>query len=159
MSAQRTAGWWLAVAGGVVATAAVIAAVVMTGSPAAQREARIDARRINDLQRLQTALDAHARKFDALPSDLPTLAKVPGNGDLPLIDPVSGTPYEYARGSAGRYRLCAVFTTDSATATTMSWQPERWRHGAGRHCFPLRTRSLAREQREYLDNPRVDDGP
>ena len=85
------AGRWLAIAASVAVVAAVIAAIWVMGTPSAQREAKLDSRRIDDLN--------HIVKL--------------------------------------RYRLCAVFATNTAKTPVAGgpWNPDDWNHGVGRHCF------------------------
>ncbi|RPE79968.1 hypothetical protein [Vulcaniibacterium tengchongense] len=129
------AGRWLALAASVVVVATVAAALYVTGSPAEQREAKLDRRRTADLQRIERALRAHARRTGALPPGLATLAAQPGQR-LPIADPVSGAPYAYEVLGPRRFRLCARFATDTAQVpdAAIAWSDD-WRHGAGRQCF------------------------
>lgn len=133
---QDRLGRGLAIAASVVVLATVVAAVWVMGSPSAQREAKLDGRRIDDLNRIVQVIN---RDFDAhgtLPADLATLARQPGQR-LSTTDPVNGTPYGYEVTGARTYRLCAVFVTDTAEIRAVAgpWAAEDWNHGAGRHCF------------------------
>lgn len=141
MSAARGPGYWVAVVAGAVVVAAVAAAFLVMGSPAAQREARLDARRVQDLQRLAGGIEAHARLHEALPPALSTLAAQPGSR-WPLRDPANGVPYGYTVTGKRSYRLCAVFATDTARAAgdAPPWGGDEWSHAVGRRCF---NRSLA----------------
>lgn len=126
----------------VVATLVVVAvlgvALWVVGSPAAQREVRLDQRRLGDLVRLETAVEEYWKQHRSLPADLATLSRVPGQS-LSLEDPAGSPPYAYERTGAGSYRLCATFATDTAehearrTGTQM-----RWLHAAGLQCFDRR---------------------
>ncbi|WP_407353818.1 hypothetical protein [Luteimonas sp. R10] len=132
------AGRWLLVAAGLVVVATVAAAVAVMGTPAARREAKLDDRRVRDLQRIGVAVDDYREQHDALPPDLATLAGRPGQR-LAIADPVSGTPYAYEITGERSYRLCAVFTTDTAEVLAdVRWSSE-WNHGAGRQCFERRS--------------------
>ena len=129
------AGRWLAIAATVAVAAAVIAAIVVMGGPTAQREARLDKRRIADLARIQREVRNYFESHDRLPPDLATLASQPGRR-LPR-DPGNGAAYEYATIDAGRFRLCAVFSTDTAKTPegAEAWGDTDWSHAAGRQCF------------------------
>ena len=105
-------GRWLLVAAAVVVVATVVAAVLEMGSPAAQRERALDLRRVQDLQRMKNAVDMHYQVNGRLPADLATLRQ-PGVA-LAIVDPVDAAPYEYQAVGNRNYRLCAVFTTDTA---------------------------------------------
>lgn len=125
----------LLVAAAVVVVATVVASVVVIGPPTAQRDERLDARRLEDLRRIEQLVDAHFERTGGLPGGLPELA---GPGlELPL-DPTSGAPYGYEARGGRDYRLCAVFATDSARVRTQRWEGDEWSHGAGGHCFDRR---------------------
>lgn len=134
MSMAGTPGRWLAIAASVVVVATLVAAVVVMGPPSQQREARLDARRVQDLQRIVQAVDAYHANHKALPADMATLATQPGWG-LATADPHGGTPYAYEVSGERTYRVCASFTTDTAKGSDAPWAPDRWNHGIGRQCF------------------------
>lgn len=149
MSAQQTPdrlGRWLAIAASVVVVATLVGAVWVMGSPSAQREANLDGRRVDDLNRIERLIDDHLSTHDALPVDLATLAEQPGRR-LSIVDPVNETPYVYEITGARSYRLCAVFGTDTAkTASTAGpWRADEWTHGKGRHCFDRKVNSQKAE--------------
>jgi hypothetical protein len=119
----------------VLVVATLVASIVVMGPPSAQRDERLDARRLEDLRRIERLVDAHFERTGVLPVDLAALAR-PGL-ELPS-DPASGTPYGYESLAGRAYRLCAVFATDSARRRTQRWEGDVWSHAAGRHCFDLR---------------------
>lgn len=128
-------GRWLATAATVVVVATLVAAFAVMRSPSEQREVTLDLRRVQALMQVQHAVEAYAVVHGALPPDLATLARQPGSL-LPTRDPVTGAAYAYSVEGAGRYRLCAVFDTDTArTGEDARIGPDDWTHGAGRHCF------------------------
>ncbi len=130
----------LMLAAGAVVAAAVVAGIMVMGSPVAQRERRMDARRISDLEDIQQALEAHHRQYGELPADLSTLASRPGIA-LSVTDPVDGSPYVYRIKSTTDYTLCARFTTDSAEPSVGGrrggavFVDAAWAHGRGETCF------------------------
>lgn len=130
-----TLGRRLAIAASVVVVATVTTAIVITGTPSERRMVKLDERRVDDLQRLTLAIDEFMETQGQLPPDLATVAAHPGR-QLALVDPVTSQAYEYAPGDSGKYRLCAVFTTD--TAVTRAHPSATWDHGIGRHCFERR---------------------
>ena len=134
MSAAGTPGRWLAIAASVVVVATVVAAIIAMGPPSAQREARLDARRVQDLQRIVQAVDTYHANRKALPDGMAALAAQPGWG-LATADPQDGTPYTYEVTGERSYRLCARFATDTARTTGAAWAAEGWNHGIGRQCF------------------------
>lgn len=141
MNARRDAGGpgpghWLAIAACVVAVATVAAAIMVMGSPSAQREAKLDSRRVHDLNRIVQLVELHVERYDALPPDLAALADQPGRR-LSIADPQSGAPYAYEVTGERTFRLCAVFATDAARTPVGAgpWDADEWSHGAGRQCF------------------------
>lgn len=130
-------GRWLATAATLVVIATVAAAIAVMGSPWAQREAKFDRRRVEDLDRIVAAVSRYADGHGALPPDLATLARQPGRR-LAIVDPRHRTPYTYQVTGARTYRLCASFATDAATDGVGFWTREEWAHGAGRQCFDRR---------------------
>ena len=127
-------GRWLAVIATMVVTATVIAAMLTMGSPGEQREAKMDRKREQDMQRIVMAIDSRAKAGKPLPADLASLAGEPGRR-LAINDPANGTPYAYQTTGADSYRVCAVFSTDTASSKRGVWVDEEWLHGPGQHCF------------------------
>ena len=121
-----------------VVLATLVAALWVMDSPAQQREKRLDARRVNDLQQIENQVDAWALSHTALPASLAELKAQPGVA-FTDTDPTTGAAYEYSVISARGYRLCAVFSTDSAKDERPRGDygvtGTRWVHPAGRHCF------------------------
>ena len=129
-------GRWLLVAAAVVVVATIVAAVATMGLPSTQREIRLDERRVRDLQRIVTAVNGYAEDHGSLPSDLATLAAQPGRR-LAIADPVDASPYAYEPIDERTFRLCAVFTTDTAEPPQAedARVADEWLHGTGRQCF------------------------
>lgn len=133
MSADN-AGRWLAIAASVVVLATVVAAVAVMGSPGSQRESRMDRRREQDLERIATLIELRTKAGQALPADLASMAREPGRR-LSINDPATDQPYVYQTTGERSYRLCALFTTDTALESRRAWIDQEWLHGKGRHCF------------------------
>ncbi len=118
--------------------AAVVAAIFVLGSPAQQRQRRLDERRVRDLSTIANSIAMYASTHDALPADLSVLGNEPGPRRAPT-DPDTGAPYEYAVLGAESYRLCAVFADPSADGRVQPFIPfaerEGWAHSAGKQCF------------------------
>jgi hypothetical protein len=133
---KGSVGRWLAVAAGVVVVATVVAAIVVMGSPSAQRTAKLDDRRVRDLDRIVDVIGHYVEREHSLPPDLATLAREPGRR-LAIVDPVDGSPYGYEITGARTFRLCAVFATDTAKSPEGSERRrgDAWNHGTGRQCF------------------------
>ncbi|MGJ7903120.1 hypothetical protein [Lysobacter sp. 1R34A] len=132
-------GRWLLIAAAVAIAAAVTAAVTVMGGPSAQRDARLDQRRTQELDRINNEVRDYWKRHTRLPPDLASLANQPGVA-LSTVDPVTAAPYRYLAGEAGRFRLCATFATDTGRedagrrAAAVGY-PRSWRHPAGEHCF------------------------
>ena len=132
---QATTGRWLMIAACFVVAATLVSAIFVMGSPAVQREAKLDERRIADLTRIDRLADGYFERKGKLPPDLATLANQPGRR-LSTADPVDGSAYAYEVTGDRTFRLCAVFATDTAETFEAAerWTDE-WNHGAGRQCF------------------------
>ena len=131
--ATGTALMWLA---GVVVAAAVVAGLLVTGSPQQQRLARLDEVRLMDLDALERAVLAYHERNDRLPADLDELATHPGIR-VPLQDPAGHPPYRYRMIDASRFELCATFDTDTLQAQGAPMARDR-AHAKGEQCFPRR---------------------
>ena len=74
-----------------VVAAAVTAGLVLVGSPSEARLERLDARRVEDLQRLSRLIDVHWAKHGRLPASLdkvdsePARGRHQGSGDRPAV--------------------------------------------------------------------------
>lgn len=126
MSAHRLAA---CVSAAVVAVGIAIG-LYFSGSPAEQRLQRLDDRRVEDLRRLQRAIDFHYTQTGALPTELDQLVDGRALSSLPR-DPESGTPYELSVTGEAQFELCAEFSRNSTLEPAGSF----WSHGPGRKCF------------------------
>jgi hypothetical protein len=123
-------------------TAAVVAGIVLLGSPAAQRRQRLDIARLHDLETIDRLVASFARTHGTVPDSMEALIHEPGYS-VPRNDPESGAAYEYKQLSSDSYQICATFFTDSASNTlggsyALSFNAT-WAHGSGRHCFVRHT--------------------
>jgi hypothetical protein len=137
-----TAGMRRALGGAAILIVVVAVAVglELSGSPAAERARRLDARRVEDLVRISSAIDLYYVRRHTLPVELTDLGP-PSGPSLSLTDPATSETYEYRTVAAKRYELCAAFTAPSDEAHD---EPEFWKHGAGRQCFQLDVRDVPR---------------
>ena len=153
---------------GAAVAAAVVLGVVFLGSPAQERERRIDDRRLSDLHGIGAAADLYWTRHGRLAASLDDLAAEPGVR-ISTRDPSTSEMYGYRALDEGRYEVCATFAADSGEPTGSSSIIERscqgchgpgssvaprvdapvaahvafrdlWVHGAGRHCFQMRVR-------------------
>jgi hypothetical protein len=130
------------VAATVVVVATLLAALWTMESPSRQRDHRLDERRIGELGQIELAVAAWHGMHGRLPASLADVAAQPG-ASLPLKDPVSGKPYDYAVTSERGYRLCAEFATTTAGRGQPAYYDRDWQHPAGRHCFERKVAASA----------------
>lgn len=127
---------------GLFAAAVVLAAVILglfiVGPPRVQREKKLDARRISDLQSISSSIDFYYSRHGELPESTAMLEKEPGCRTS-SSDPQTGAAYSYTRISRVSYRLCARFSRESDSNEARSV----WAHSAGECCFQLSAKKLA----------------
>lgn len=135
---RQGVGRSMLIAATVIVIGTLATAVWVMESPVKQRDRRIDERRTEQLDAIADAVDAWTREHKRLPASLAELSKQPG-ASLAIVDPVTGTPYDYAAVSERGYRLCASFATSTSDrgpgTDRISWHEKHWMHPAGRHCF------------------------
>lgn len=122
----------------VAVSVAVIAGLVVIGSPGEVRLRRFDQTRAINLTSIATAIAAYRQTHETLPAKLEELQQSQQFANFSLTDPL-GRPYEYNVKDAFSYELCAQFDT----ATDRSAEPVRTvfeKHGAGRQCFSREAR-------------------
>ena len=113
-----------------IVAVAVIAGLIVSGSPAEQRRLRADDRRVDDLQRLSGTIRRYYNETESLPPDLGTLVDGWALSGIPL-DPETEAEYEYEIVTGNTYRLCADFSRESRTNAPRDF----WTHGSGRQCY------------------------
>jgi hypothetical protein len=111
---------------------AVARGIFIIGSPSEERTRRLDARRVEDLQRISRAVEVYHQRHQRVPASVEELSKEPG---LSVIarDPVTEEPYAYRSVNANSYELCGTFERETADARSANF----WSHGAGGQCFTL----------------------
>ena len=138
-------GHWIALAASIVSGVTVVCAIVVMGTPAEQRQAKLDASRVRQLSSLAAAIDNYAALHDRVPPSLPGLD---GAGEwLSITDPDNGSPYAYEKTGDHSYRLCAVFATTTGQAPDDRGEAGfdgRWAHRAGRYCFDRQASGVSR---------------
>lgn len=107
---------------------------VLTGSPSTQREIRIDAERISNLEQIRWQIESEALRTGAL---YESLSDYEFARQITTTDPVSGEEYEYTVLDEDTYELCATFTRDTSDIIGSPSVPlyPGWEHGEGRECF------------------------
>jgi len=118
----------------VVTVAAVVAGVIVVGTPAKGRMQRLDRVRAADLREIVAAVDRYWRQHEELPASLGDLAADP-RAEVSVRDPASEADYEYRIVDDDSYELCAVF--DLASIPERRERGTFWLHDAGRNCFEL----------------------
>lgn len=126
----------------VVMLVALGAGFGVLGSPAAQRDLKLDQERVYDLQNMQWEIINYWQTKEALPIMLSDLENDLGYFSVP-VDPETGEAYEYRVVGEMTFELCAEFATDSVNDKRrvpshdiyIIPDSERWEHGMGVHCF------------------------
>jgi hypothetical protein len=134
----------------VVATA-LVAGVVIAGTPPQQRLVRLDEQRVSDLQNVQNQILYIYDRDGRLPTRLADTADSSGRNLDQIVDPESGAAYEYRAISPASFELCATFSakTDPNSRGRHYYEPityplytgddfyveGSWEHDAGRQCF------------------------
>ncbi|HUF71599.1 MAG TPA: hypothetical protein VMR74_01740 [Gammaproteobacteria bacterium] len=116
----------------VIVIAAIVAGLVISGSPTEQRRLRADDRRVSDLQQLARAIQRYYVETEGLPGELDALVNGWISSGLPH-DPDTEAEYDYEITGGSTFRLCAEFARESRANA----QSEFWSHGAAHHCYLL----------------------
>lgn len=142
---------WRVVAG-LVALVSIVLGFMVIGSPAAQREYRLDMQRTSHLQDAQWQIVTYWQQKGTLPATLDEL-RDPIRSTMIPVDPATGEAYEYTPTGPLSFDLCATFSRESRNAKrpigSSSTYPmpirdvyhpggpegDNWQHGAGRECF------------------------
>lgn len=136
---SRAFGW----GSEIIVVLSIVGGFFLVGSPFHQRQVRLDERRVSDLQILQSEIINFWTQKGKIPSALENLRN-DISGFAPPVDPVTGSPYEYARKGTLTFELCAVFAAESIIDQGEKYPVPRfagdvyqqnWSHGAGRTCF------------------------
>jgi hypothetical protein len=123
-----------AVAIGIVGCA-VIAGLIVSGSPAEQRVRRLDDDRVRDLRGIADAVNAFAKARGRLPDSLDELSGGP-TATVRTRDAATGEPYAFRQTGPMAFELCARFEREALEGSSY-WVNRFWSHGPGRQCFQL----------------------
>jgi len=135
----------------VAVAAAVVAGLIVVGSPGEARLEKIDRRRVSDLYEIVDGVNRYWTQNQALPLDLSALTEA--TSFEPGVDPETGLAYVYRLLEPNRYEVCATFATE---CTSRDNRCAPWRvggrheisaHGAGEQCFELAPMNLDRGHR------------
>jgi|SRR5579872_35480 len=122
---------WFGAIAAIVVIAAIVAGLVVIGSPGDARLHSLDAQRVSAMQQIANDIDAYSAARHALPGTLEQLAvQQPDLTPASIRDPASGALYEYRATGAASYEICATFGIRTEPDEAI-----RWRHGPGRACF------------------------
>jgi len=134
----------LAVVLAVVVLASIVAGFFIVGTPAEQRNRKMDEQRINDLQTIQSQIVSYWSLKEALPPSLDVLQDNISGFVVPT-DPDTQNSYEYSISDKLKFELCATFETSDKDypargKETMYNSPygafqQNWDHDSGRVCF------------------------
>ena len=116
------------------AVVAVIAGVIVAGSPGEGRMQRLDGIRAGDLRSISMSIDAFWLRQERLPDSLGELVADP-RAQVSIEDPETEEAYEYQVLGEDSYELCAVFALASITDNRA--RDAFWLHDAGRYCYSL----------------------
>jgi hypothetical protein len=128
-----------AIAATALVVATVIAAVVVTGGPSAQRAIRFDERRASDLDQIVDAVNAYWIRRKALPASLDSMVSDHQLTDVPR-DPMTHQPYTYAATGRTTFRLCTTFqqpTEEEEGRITRTYGRSWDHHDRGPACYDL----------------------
>jgi hypothetical protein len=114
---------------------AIVAGLMVVGSPGNERMRRLDDRRIRDLVAITRAVNGYWTKHARLPSALGELLESPGTA-VESRDPLTGQSYHYGAKGGKTYELCADFQRESSDVDADP-SSRFWSHGTGRRCFQL----------------------
>jgi hypothetical protein len=120
--------------------AVIIGGFFIMGSPAAQREIRLDQQQVSDLQTIQYQIVTYWQQNQELPSSLTALENDVMGYRIPVA-PEDRPAYTYTRESDLSFSLCATFGQDSGVYSASA--PESygivgtttWEYSAGEQCF------------------------
>ena len=120
-------------------SAAIVAGLVVVGSPSNERARRFDERRVGALRSLSSEVDGYWMARGRLPASLAELANNPRHG-VETKDPETNEEYSYRVLSEKKYELCANFERESDEDVFSPF----WKHGAGRQCFEIEAAALGK---------------
>lgn len=121
---------WAAMISSVAVIAAIVAGFYVSGSPGVQRQLRIDERRVEDLERISSAISRYWENYKLKPDNLMVLVDGQHLSSLPE-DPETGAAYSFESIDDLSYSLCAVFSMASEETSTEHF----WHHKAGEQCY------------------------
>ena len=112
---------------------AILAGLVLWGSPGDQREMGFYRERVQSLMLIAGTIKYSWQRVEKLPVDLTELVDGQRLQFMP-VDPQTGHPYTYKKLDENSYRLCATFTLPSLDLTPTDF----WSHQSGHKCYDFK---------------------
>ena len=120
----------------------IIISFVVLGSPALQRELRLDAQRQADLINIQGFVVNYWHQNQKLPADTSVLEN-PLSGFTVPLDPETQSPYSYKPTGDVSFEICATFSQETSSMLGGEFYPvlpgvkdsNNWKHASGKQCF------------------------
>jgi hypothetical protein len=153
-----------AIVGTVVVLGFIILGFVIVGTPADQRDERMDVQRLEDVQDIQNMIEAYWSEEGELPSSIVGLGESLYGVTTP-VDPETGESYPYLIQGDLTYQLCATFEKSSKESTyyDSSYSKSRrlkgvqnWSHDVGIQCYDLEIDPEEIEKEIYLEPVYID---
>lgn len=124
--------------------AAIVAGLLLVGSPGEARLQKLDRKRVSDLYSIIDGVNLYWTRQRSLPPDLDALAAETRFDNE--LDPETASPYVYRVLDPDRYEVCATFSTECDPPHDRCWdwqhggRAEIDAHGAGEQCFQITPR-------------------
>ncbi len=119
-----------------------IASLFFVESPQQARNRKLDNLILDNFDAIASAVENYYEENDQLPPDLETLKnEFSYLNEKRLSDP-NGQRFEYKISGPRTYQLCATFRTDNRESD--DWRAERWPHGVGYQCLPVKVRDFGK---------------
>ena len=118
---------WIPAISVLVVLAGIVYSFSIIGSPTAQRELRLDQRRIDELQKMQDQEKNDGQKKEKLPESMNDMSDPLQSYQQIPVDPEfeKGTVYEYRKTADMSFELCATFSRD----IPKGWQENQYGGG------------------------------
>ncbi|MEK7562783.1 MAG: DUF5671 domain-containing protein [Patescibacteria group bacterium] len=134
----------------VVVALTIVYGLFMAGSPATERDRRIDGQRLSDIRVIADAtlsivygndrwskpIPAPVSSLKPLPSSLEVIVRETVDQRVPSTDP-EGIPYEYIVEDSTHFSVCTTFNYED-----MEQYAPFWDHPAGSHCYTFDTAEM-----------------
>jgi type II secretory pathway pseudopilin PulG len=120
-----------------------IASLFFVESPREARNRKLDNLILDNFNVIENAVANYYEENGRIPPNLEILKnEFSYLNEKKLKDPVTGQQFEYKVSGPRTYKLCATFRTDNRQNN--DWRAERWPHGAGYQCLPIKVRDFGK---------------